>query len=269
MRGIVRDAFIGFTEPLEGLMRHMYLDVGKGPPDYKDPLVTTGIGNLIDPAGAAIILPWKRPDGTPAGRDEILAEWMRVKNDPHAAAAGWRYALTITALRLDLPDVMDLVFRKLDQNDALLIRRFPDFESWPADAQLGAHSMAWACGPAFAFPRLAFALRGRDWLLAAQECHIDDSHNPGVRPRNVANRTLFRNAGLGKDPAVLYWPRDLGAEDDTHPDIRLDLVESEPPPAIVNERVLYIMPDPAGRKLPTYDEEWKDEDDDEPPPRAA
>ena len=36
--------------------------------------------------------------------------------------------------------------------------------------------------------------------------------NPGIVPRNTANRILYRNAALVRDPEVLYWPRDLATD---------------------------------------------------------
>ena len=51
---------------------------------------------------------------------------------------------------------------KLGQMDAYLAKRFPEWEEWPADAQLATLSMAWACGPAFRFPRLEAALRAQE-----------------------------------------------------------------------------------------------------------
>lgn len=250
---------MGFTGLFEGVVPWMYNDV-KG-------LVTVGIGNLVDPIQFALPLPFMRPDGSPASRDEIAAEWLRVKNDPDAARLGHLSTKAITRLRLTGEGVADLAARKLAQNERHLIGRFPAFEAWPADAQLATLSMAWACGPAFRFPLLEAALRKQDWHLASVECHIDDRGNPGVTPRNHANRACYRNAGLAEDPDVLYWPRDLAAEPDTIPEVRLDLLESEPPPALVSERMLYVVPDPPKHEPAVYDDGWKDPDDE--PPDAA
>lgn len=232
MRAAVREAWMAFSAPLEGSVLHLYADV-KG-------LVTIGVGNLVDPVAAAVHLPLRRPDGTMATRDEIVADWARVKNDPHAATRGHRYAATITTLRLTHEDVGKLVMGKLDANDGALLRRFPDWESWLADAQLATHSMAWACGAAFRFPRLDDALRRKDYFIAAAECSMVEEGNPGLKPRNMANRMLYRNAamvqGEGLDAERLWWPRDLWADppwsaDDTptQPEIRLDLLESDRP----------------------------------------
>jgi hypothetical protein len=193
----------------------MYLDV-RG-------LVTTAIGNLIDPIQFAIPLPWQHLDGTPAARDEIAAEWLRVKQDPVAAKRGHLYTEGITNLRLDDAGIDLVVSRKLQQNDDYLRSRFPEWEDWPADAQLATLSMAWACGPAFRFPRLDGFLREHDFAMAAGECHINEQGNPGVVPRNRANVALYRNAAkvvaYHLDPAALIWPSVLDDDSPTLPEV--------------------------------------------------
>ena len=216
MKKSVRDAFVGFTVPLEGLIRFFYADVKH--------LITIGIGNLVDPISTALTLPLVRPDGTDASRDEIAAEWLKVKeaccklkDGTHekwcVAWLGWQSTERITSLRLTPAGVDQVVLGRLDLNDALLLRRFPDFEDWPADAQLATHSMAWACGPAFNFPRLATALRGLDFATAAAECHMDERNNHGLVPRNIANKRMYRNAARAMawhlDPEELHWPAEL------------------------------------------------------------
>lgn len=232
MKDSVRTAFVGFTTPLEGCVPWMYLDV-KG-------LVTTAIGILIDPIQYAMPLPWQHLDGSLASRDEVAAEWLRVKQDPVAAQRGHRYTEGITHLRLDPAGVDLVVSRKLQQNADHLKARFPEWDDWPADAQLACLSMAWACGPAFRFPALEARLRARDFAMAAGECHIDERGNPGLVPRNRANVALFRNAGkvlaYHLDPDALVWPNVL---DDAAPTLpALDNPASEP--------TLHVMPDMVG-----------------------
>lgn len=228
MRLSVRDAFVGFTAPLEGVVPWMYADV-KG-------LVTTAIGNLIDPIQYALPLPWLHQDGSAASRDEIAAEWLRVKQDPNAARRGHRYTEGITRLRLDAAGVDLVVSRKLAQNAQHLKARFPEWDEWPADAQLATLSMAWACGPAFRFPRLEAELRARRFDMAAGECHIDTTGNPGIVPRNRANIALYRNAAkvvaYKLDPEGLIWPEVLDDGAETVPEM--------PNPA--SEPTIYVVP---------------------------
>lgn len=206
MKPAVWSAFVPFTAPLEGVVPWLYQDV-KG-------LVTVAIGNLVDPIQYALPLPFvHEADGRAATRDEIAAEWLRVKADPLAARKGHLYTKTITSLRLTDEGVEMLVARKLAQNDDHLRRRFADYDDWPADAQLATLSMAWACGPAFRFPLLEAALKSRDFRLAAEECHINEAGNPGIVPRNRANRLLYLNAARVQDfrldPDVVHYPDDL------------------------------------------------------------
>ena len=81
---------------------------------------------------------------------------------------------------------------------------FPDWDAWPASAQLATLGMAWAAGPhCFAtFPRFTAAAGRRDWQRCAVESHLDETGNPGLRPRNVAQRDLFLRA-LRADPETV------------------------------------------------------------------
>lgn len=210
MRDAVRAAFVEFTAPLEGVVPWLYQDV-KG-------LITVAIGNLVDPIQYALPLPFvHRDDGRPATRDEIAAEWMRVKAAPDLARLGHRAAERIATLRLTDDGIASLVARKLEQNDRHLAARFgsAQWEEWSADSQLCILSLSWACGAGFRFPMFEAAIRAGDWELAERECTISEAGNAGIKPRNAANRLLLRNAAHvaahGLDPDVLYWPRDLTA----------------------------------------------------------
>jgi GH24 family phage-related lysozyme (muramidase) len=203
---------------MEGVVPWMYLDV-KG-------LVTVAIGNLIDPIQYALPLPFRRPDGAFGARDEIAAEWLRVKNHPSLAKWGHRAAEQVTSLRLDDEGVQLVVSRKLAQNADHLRRRFREWDEWPACAQLATLSMAWACGPAFQFPMLAAVLNAQDFAEAARQCHINEAGNPGIVPRNIRNKILYRNAARVRDfkldPDYLNWETEL------------DVTEERTAPAIDN-----------------------------------
>ena len=190
----VADAFVAFSTPFEGRVNHMYLDI-KG-------LVTTGIGNLIDPVDSALGVEFVRnDDGAAASSDEIRSEWQGLKDDKDAlAVAGWRACrpprtqLTITDAAID-----QLVSAKLFQFESTLRATTPQFaglDDWPADAQLGVLSMSWAMGPAFGqtWPNFRAAVEAGDWRGAAANCRMNEAGNPGLRPRNDANQQLFNNA---------------------------------------------------------------------------
>lgn len=222
MRAAVRTAFVPFTSTFEGVCSWMYLDV-KG-------LVTTAIGNLIDlsmnegiaaPWAPALPLPFMKPNGEQASLEDIEAEWQMVKSRTDLATHGGYAYKAITRLRLSPAGIDQVVGRKLAQNDAYVRAQFGGYEDWPADAQLGTMSMAWACGAYFAneFPHLTAALKARDFATASIECEINSVGNPGIVPRNKANRILFMNAfrsqQLELDPDRLWYPRELTDEPPT------------------------------------------------------
>ncbi|HZM26941.1 MAG TPA: hypothetical protein VFB89_06270 [Gemmatimonadales bacterium] len=220
MRQVVKEAWLEFTEPLEGGLNYLYAD--------KLNLITTGYGNLVDPLSMAMALPWMI-DGRAARPDEIATAWWTIKNDPNSAWRGHTYAKTLSALRLLPEAVHDLVYGKLRSNDAELGEAFAEFEEWPAMAQMAMHSWAWACGAHSPFPELFKALRKQDFAAAAVHIHINEDgadrihgtadDNRGLIPRNVANKILMRNAAkvlaFKLDPDMLEWKRDLGPPDIT------------------------------------------------------
>jgi GH24 family phage-related lysozyme (muramidase) len=211
MQQAVHDNFIAFTTKFEGRVQWMYLDI-KG-------LVSIGIGNLIDPIDLAMDLPFVHKDDTAASAsaDEIETEWQTVKDRQDLAPSGHLAFKDLTSLQLTDDSIDELVLSKLDQFQSTLenTTEFADLESWPADAQLGLLSMAWALGPAFGpgWPHFRAACADDDWAAAAANCHMEDSANPGLRPRNQADVVLFTNAQAvadqGLDFSVLQWPTAL------------------------------------------------------------
>lgn len=229
MRAVVFSGWVPFTGKLEGVVPWMYLDILG--------LITVAIGNLADPIDAALGLPFVHPDGSPASRHDIAAEWRTLKTFDcgtrnGAANCPWRRsgkvccahqghlaARAIAKLRLTPEGVSRVVLGKLAANHAALVQRFPDIEDWCGDAQFFVHSMAWACGSGFRFPRLEAALRAQDFAEALAHCHIDESgpdringtadDNWGLKPRNAANKALLANAvkvqGYHLDPDVLLF----------------------------------------------------------------
>jgi hypothetical protein len=203
----VRDNFLTFTEAFEGRVPWMYLDV-RG-------LVTTAVGNLIDTEEDACRLEWIRPDGRPATDAEIRQEWRRVKGMTELALRGPGAAADVTELRLTEADIDALVLRRFDANTRILRRTYAEWDQWPADAQLGCHSILWS-GAFFPldsrWPKFNAAARARDWAAAAEQCHEQDWTNRRSAARNAANHELFVNAAVveaqGLDATELYQPRD-------------------------------------------------------------
>jgi len=200
----VRDVWLAYSEPLESRVSWMYLDVFG--------YVTTGVGNLIDTVEQAQRLPWTL-DGTVATPAEIGYEWHRVKaKAPGQIAANYRGRLRLSDTAIDA-----MVWRQFDLNVRMLVGRFPDFAAWPADAQLGIMSLAWAVGAGLTeWPKFCAACTGRDWRTAATESVINSTRNKGVIPRNNAQRRLFDNAAAVEsaivplDPTVVWWPMSIG-----------------------------------------------------------
>lgn len=198
------EAFLSFTEPLEGRVAYMYLDIKN--------LITTGVGNLIDPVSAALDLPWKI-DGRRATRDEIQADWDKLKARSELSKRHHKFAAEVTRVRLEPADIDVLVLGKLTANERFLKKDFPDWDQFPADAQLGICSMAWALGAGFSrtFKNFAAAANRQDWEAASAACKIKSDDNPGVVPRNRANELCFGNAafvrGHGLPLDALHWPK--------------------------------------------------------------
>ena len=199
MQPAVRSAWRAFNQPFEGLASWMYLDI-RG-------LVTTGMGNLIDPLSAALALTWRHEDGTPATQDVVTTEWTSIKGNAALARQGAQAAREIATLHLADEDIDALIQQRLDADEAIVKNdsAFARFDDWPADAQLGLMSMAWAMGASFGptFPHFSQACAARDFATAAAECEMDASANPAFARRNAANRQAFLLAASATDPAVL------------------------------------------------------------------
>jgi hypothetical protein len=193
----VREAFIPFSQPREGRVRFMYLDIKS--------LVSTGVGNLLDADNPsafgsnphllpdAFTLGWfDKNTGTPASNAEIEQEYQTVKFSG-TALASLAQKEAITRLRITDQAIDQLVMGKLNSFETTLRGRppFAGLDNWPADGQLGLFSMAWAMGPMFNFPNFQAAAASGDWLKMARECRMSEAGNPGVIPRNVRNGLLF------------------------------------------------------------------------------
>ncbi len=204
MRQAVLDRFVEFTTPLEGNVPSMYLDV-KG-------LVTVALGCLIDPVQMAISLPWVLPDGSSPSAAEIANQWRVLKARQDLSKLHWKYAAALTTIRLTDEGVLELAKQRLLANEKVLRTYLPAWDSFPADAQLACCSMAWAIGAGWPriFGNLKDAANRQDWTGAMASCAIKTDGNPGIVPRNAANKLCFANAAAvvrdGLDLDVLHWP---------------------------------------------------------------
>lgn len=205
--GSVREYFPLFSKPLEGRIPYMYQDI-KG-------LVTVAVGNLIDTPADASALPFENRDThVAATKDEIVVEWHMIKNAPGLAQGGHRAAEKIHTLVLSEAAMDEVIRRRFDINEARLANFYSSWATWPADARLGAHSIAWT-GSYFPnkWPNFNAAANVGDWATAADQSQLDKAGNPGLVERNKANFQLFVNAAAvitqGLDPSMIYYPTAL------------------------------------------------------------
>jgi GH24 family phage-related lysozyme (muramidase) len=222
MRQSVIDVWYKFSEPFEGRVYSMYVDVLN--------YVTTAVGCLIDPVEMALSIPWRHAaTGQLATPSTVRAAWMQLKHHPGFAIRPggplvpltkqhFNVAARLNDLRIDDAACDALVLHRLNLNVGILRKRFPQWDSWPADAQLATLSMAWAMGAAFykKFGNWTRYADAQDWAGCAAACKIREGTkgqpdwNPGIIPRNKANKQLFENAEqvrkLEADPERLYWP---------------------------------------------------------------
>ena len=224
MYPVIQSSFPAFSAKFEGRIPFMYVDVKQ--------LVTVGVGNLIDPVEVAQTLPFRfknKPGitapGSPATPDQIAAEWQTIKNNASLATKGYTASEPITRLELSDDAIDSLILSRLMQNESFLKRQqwFQNFDTWPADAQLGLLSMSWAMGPGGpgGFPSFRAACQKLDFNTAAAECRMNEAGNPGLIPRNKANFTLFSNAAIvlqsgaqgSLQASNLYYPRVLTTAD--------------------------------------------------------
>lgn len=164
--------------------------------------VTTGTGNLIDPIGAALALPWKHADGSPASQAEISDAWNTVKKAwPSTQSTA---SQKLTSIRLDSDGLKQLMLKTIAANHSYFVTKYPDYVNWPADAQMAIHSIAWAWGPGFSRvwggngSLFDSAVATRDFVKAAsimrQASAHEESINPGIVPRDQGNEQMFQNA---------------------------------------------------------------------------
>lgn len=197
MHPLARSTWFRFIAEDEGNVAFMYLDTKL--------LVTVGIGNLIDPISRTSGLPFrfkannrrKMPAGSVATRADIEAEWKSVKHHPdrvNIARRGHTLLAGQTDLELSESTRQQLFAQTTESFEATLKRYFPDFDRWPADAQLALMAMGWGLGPGFAFkfPKFAAACKSKNFSDAATESRISTWHNH----RNARTHTLFWNASI-------------------------------------------------------------------------
>ena len=208
----IRDYWVTFNAPLEGVVNWLYLD--------RRGWVSSGIGNKMDQTPQELSAPsgqeraaslrlanevtWTHGENGPvASEDEVAAAWDAVKARLDLADDGHLAFEKLTDLRLSPDEINTLVLRKLDQMEQVLVGRpeFTSFDSWPANAQLAALSMCWALGPMFRFPSFQAHAANQNWPGCADECAFGP-HEGTIIVRNALDRDHFLLAQRVTDEAL-------------------------------------------------------------------
>lgn len=212
MRDSARKAFIQFSKPLEAWVSFPYLDV-KG-------LLTVGMGNLIEPISNpdTLALPWTILFLRPALANEIREGLVNVKSRTDLCKKGGGAFADVSPLRLRDDAIEALIDKRITVDETNLRKYFPKYDEWPADAQLGLMSLAWAMGPDFdqhdAWPAFTKAVDADkpDWLTAAAQSHVWNAN----ADRNAATHECFVNAAVSEaddmNPDILIWPARLSPD---------------------------------------------------------
>lgn len=180
-------------EPFEGRVPYLYLD------NAEHPNVTCGVGYLIASVDDACRLPWHHlADGLPASRDEITADFLRVKS----MRGGMRADAYKGSLRLAPADIDSEGFRRLRVMLKGLPFVFPGFEGFPDGVQQALLDLAWNCGLAapkglggWTHLRAACNAIPPDWQTAATQCRTaNPDNNPQREHRNDWRSQCFLDA---------------------------------------------------------------------------
>lgn len=212
-----------FSSPLEGCFANLYPDsIG---------LLTAAIGNLADPVELALAMPWRLPSGELASRAQVTAEWHALKARPELATykASSPAVKNVTTIRLRDEDIIAVVTAKMLSNEKEMRKFFPQWDDFPADAQLALFSLSWACGADFEvqFKNCTNSANRGDWMSCAIEGKLKEAGNPGLVPRNKQQVLCFHNAAAAKehslDPETLFWP---GAAPTVDADVHQEATQS-------------------------------------------
>jgi GH24 family phage-related lysozyme (muramidase) len=171
-----------FADPAwEGEFPYMYLDSVNN--------VTVGIGCLLRSVAEAQALKFvyrhdqaREKDGQQvvvarqgdaASGEEIAADFKSVRAE---SGQGWRASAFEKVTRLDLPtaEIDRIFFDRVATFEKQIKGHLPDYDRYPAPAQLALLDMAFNLGTnglMTKFPKLIQAAKDRKWAIAAAQCH--------------------------------------------------------------------------------------------------
>ncbi len=124
------------------------------------------------------------------------------------------FVAQIPAHDLEAQNVQNASFiAQLESNDYTLRGRYPAYEVWPIDAQVGLHAVAWRMGPKFLKPEFRTALTSA-LLPDFDAASIESACKNCTLNWNLAVAKLFKNAASvlrhGVNPNDLYYrPKSL------------------------------------------------------------
>jgi len=206
-----------FLSLYEGEVREMYLD-NRG-------FVTTGVGNLLPSSAAANRFQWEPIGGGGAvAAPDVAAEFDRVASaETKTKIPGWATMgggnfiaaakkLGIVTLRLTTESYAKIFTETLAGLESTMkgTPGFEDYETYPADAQMGVLSVIWANGAGGfvgpqredrrlhkTWPKFTDACKRRAWLEIADRGHYK-WRNINC-DRDAATEQVFRNAQTTED----------------------------------------------------------------------
>jgi GH24 family phage-related lysozyme (muramidase) len=195
----IRDTAIARTIEFEGLIAHFYLDTKAKP--------TIGVGyHIPDEASAAKLK--LSVDGSAATEEQKKEAW-RIIVKQVAGKPAHTYA-KFTKPRMSEKDAKSYLKARLESDAAALLKKFPDLDKYPEEAQDALLDMIYNIGmTAFSeanWPKLFKAVKAKDWKTAAIESNrkdVQDSRNKQIAELfNAAAETRARRSGeievLGK-----------------------------------------------------------------------
>lgn len=191
----------------EGVTDFMYLDQ-KG-------LVTTGVGNLIDPKEKVNDFEWLRKDDTTPTPEEVDAEWDQIQKRQADKNKGGMYFKQFATLHIT-PSNLEKVFTKKATDFVGWLQRnenFKEIDDFPWDAQLGIMMWIWATGsgkPEW-YQEFKAACKKQDWEEAAKNVpwpDIDEKRERALKQMftSAANVQGAKRLGLGSGSSGLYYP---------------------------------------------------------------
>ena len=201
MRQSAWDYLLKFTEKHEGPIRHLY----NAKPTAVD--VTLGIGISLPKKESAmapdiVALCFDPATNLPATAEQMKTDWltastMRIPGHQRSfnSVTGELSPFAQRCLmRMTLAKITSSVQEKLVANfnggKRSHTEHYPNFEAYPAEAQVAIASFNYGIPAINTFPLLSMAISNGDWNLAARQCWI----NGASSRKNRGHQILFTNA---------------------------------------------------------------------------